>query len=251
MNTFWREARHPVPEVGLVDTSLRYTDILFGFVIKELFMRLQHWFAIPVEVRGQLLVGAVLVLGSWIGFRRSLNRSSYEVKFFNLPLLRFVADQLMLILYLRMATLTAEFKPEAREFPVPPDLLQDTLLLVYSVFILYLIWDLFGCWMAVAKIPPEGSLPARPRYPKVEDKKMTDRPAEADVTGLTMTFLGLFSFALLYQNRAAFPEIAVYSGLVLLLLLYRFLKELRKSESLLLFCRFLKKFWKSISFAKS
>ncbi len=30
------------PEVEQVDTSLRYTDVLFGFVIKELFFRLQE-----------------------------------------------------------------------------------------------------------------------------------------------------------------------------------------------------------------
>ena len=43
------------------------------------------------------------MLGSWIGFRRSLNRTTYEVKFFNLPLFRFLMDQLMVILYFRIA----------------------------------------------------------------------------------------------------------------------------------------------------
>src|SRR5438132_902411 len=100
-----RRVVSPPAEVSKVDTGLRFTDILFGFVIRELFLRLQNWATLPWFVRWQLIAGTALVLGSWIGFRRSLNRSSYELKFFNLPLLRFVLDQLMVILYFRVAVL--------------------------------------------------------------------------------------------------------------------------------------------------
>ena len=93
MSPRWRVALHPIPQVGRIDTSLRYTDILFGFVIRELFLRLQNWPDLTAAVRWHLIVGTTLVLGSWIGYRRSLNRSSYEVKFFNLPLARFIVDQ--------------------------------------------------------------------------------------------------------------------------------------------------------------
>ena len=38
-----RKALAPPAEVSKVDTGLRFTDILFGFVIREIFLRLQNW----------------------------------------------------------------------------------------------------------------------------------------------------------------------------------------------------------------
>jgi len=60
-------------------------------------VRLSNWTQLSVAVRGHLIVGTILVLGSWIGFRRSLKRSRYQVKFFNLPFFLFLLDQLMLV----------------------------------------------------------------------------------------------------------------------------------------------------------
>src|SRR5579883_735101 len=94
---------HPSPELEEFDTGLRYTDILFGFVIRELFIRLQHVAQLDAQAQLQLVLGAILVLGSWIGYRQSLYRSKYQLRFFNLPLLRFVVDQAMLVLYFRIA----------------------------------------------------------------------------------------------------------------------------------------------------
>src|SRR5262249_2621206 len=138
MNPRWRVALHPVPEVGRIDTSLRYTDILFGFVIRELFLRLQNWPNLTTAVQWHLIVGTTLVLGSWIGYRRSLNRLSYEVKFFNLPLVRFIVDQIMLVLYFRIAVLT---KVDGSDLPAASVLTTDTARLVVYVFILYVVWD--------------------------------------------------------------------------------------------------------------
>jgi hypothetical protein len=132
---------HPVPEVGRIDTSLRYTDILFGFVIRELFLRLQNWPDLDAAVQWHLIVGTTLVLGSWIGYRRSLNRSSYEVKFFNLPLFRFVVDQGMLVLYFRIAVLT---NVDRTNLPTASVLAADTTKFVMYVFFLYVVWDLLG-----------------------------------------------------------------------------------------------------------
>jgi hypothetical protein len=80
-------------------------------------------------------------LGSWIGYRRSLNRSSYEVKFFNLPLVRFIVDQGMLVLYFRIAVLT---KVDGSDSPVASVLVTDTARFVVYVFILYVVWDFLG-----------------------------------------------------------------------------------------------------------
>ena len=60
---------HPTPEPSKADTSLRYTDILFGFVIRELFFGLQNWPDIPNIIRIHLIVGTILVVGSWITVR--------------------------------------------------------------------------------------------------------------------------------------------------------------------------------------
>ena len=38
-----RLALRPPAAVGQVDTGLRFTDVLFGFVIRDLFLRLEDW----------------------------------------------------------------------------------------------------------------------------------------------------------------------------------------------------------------
>ena len=70
---------HPKPELVRLDTSLRYTDILFGFVIREIFLRLQYWHNLDLDAWLYLSVCLALVLGSWIGYRRSLNRMPFVV----------------------------------------------------------------------------------------------------------------------------------------------------------------------------
>jgi hypothetical protein len=138
---YLRLALHPFPEIEKADTSLRYTDILFGFVIRELFLRLQNFPELDSYTQWHLLIGTTLVLGSWIGFRRSLNRSGYTVKFFNLPFFKFLLDQSMLVLYFRLAATTA-VDPT---FVVPdPSLAVRTIELVTYIFGLYLGWDILG-----------------------------------------------------------------------------------------------------------
>jgi hypothetical protein len=158
---------HPVPEIGCIDTSLRYTDILFGFVIRELFLRLQNWPELDAAVQLHLIVGTTLVLGSWIGYRRSLNRSSYEVKFFNLPLVRFIVDQWMLVLYFRIAVLT---KVDGSALPAASVLAIDTVRLVMYVFILYVLWDFLGIRMANAQTTAANGA-HKPRYPRGEGQQ--------------------------------------------------------------------------------
>jgi hypothetical protein len=170
----FRAVLQPFPDVSKTDTSLRYTDILFGFVIRELFLRLQNWSALDSATRWHLIIGTVLVLGSWVGYRRSLKRSAYEVKFFNLPLLKFIADQLMLILYFRLAVMTPAngTLAAATATPLPPDVLAtQTTFLVVQVFFLYVIWDVLGVWMAASRLPS-----GKPRYPIVKDQEKTQDP---------------------------------------------------------------------------
>jgi hypothetical protein len=127
------------------DTGLRFTDILFGFVITQIFLRLQNWGSISDFNRWQLICSTALVLGSWIGFRRSLNRRDYELKFFNLPLFRFLIDQVMLIFYFYVATLTPLEPGEKFNFGSTAEATVEALLIVFG---LYFVWDLLGLWMA-------------------------------------------------------------------------------------------------------
>jgi hypothetical protein len=228
----WKLALHPVPDPEKTDTGLRYTDILFGFVIRELFLRLQNWDNLPRAVQLHLVVGLTLVLGSWIGFRRSLNRPLYQLKFFNLPLIRFLFDQLMLILYFRVAVLTPvpdagtiwNSRPEWAS-----NLAQGTNRLVLYVFGLYALWDLFGIWMAKTK-GDDGN----PRYPKVDAKTWTKLEArqDPDCWGLGITTVCLLLSVVLWKFADSFNPNHLFLSTAALLLAYRWSKEVRTSWKL-------------------
>ncbi len=225
MSRVLRLAIHPVPELSVRDTSLRYTDILFGFVIRELFLRLQGWPGLEHAVRWQLVAGTVLVLGSWIGYRRSLNLSAFEVKFFNLPLGRFVVDQLMLILYFRIATLTPT---DGSAIPDRAALALHTARLIALVFVLYLIWDLLGIWMAAARRTDDNGR-IRPRYPYVKGELITEEPARKDWIGLLVTASALVLLAAVWLSAPRAGARWVFPGIILVLLAYRWAKETKTS----------------------
>jgi hypothetical protein len=130
------------PKEDKVTTGLTFTDVLFGFVIKELFTRLSDWRTLSSTTQAHLLTGTVLVLGSYIGFRKSVHRGNFQVYFVNLPLVRFIVDQAMVVLYFRFATATGSK-------PLPDSvLLRVDLNLLTWIFVLYVAWDLISWWMA-------------------------------------------------------------------------------------------------------
>jgi len=224
----------PQPEVGRVSTGLTFTDILFGFVISQLFVRLQNWVELPSYIRWHLIVGAALVLGSWIGFRRSLHRTEYELKFFNLPLFRFIMDQFMVVLYFRMAVLTPLANPQAI---LAGELAETTIGLLVYVFSLYGLWDLFGIWMAKAKLP-DGEGSEKPKYPRVRDGKPSNEADSPNWAGFSITLVVLALFvALWWATEAAEPRGPdhpwYFVSAVVLLVLYRAAKEVRTSWRLL------------------
>src|ERR1019366_1565301 len=225
MNARFGLALHPVPDADRFDTSLRYTDILFGFVIRELFLRLQNWNQLDDAVRLHLIVGTILVLGSWIGFRRSLYRSGYQVKFFNLPLFRFLIDQVMLILYFRIAVLT---DVGGRELPVAGDLARNTAKLVMYVFVLYVVWDLLGIWMAWA-ITTGADGKEKPLYPVVRDSKMTNEKQRVNLAGFLITVGSMTLLVVLWMFANCFTPNQLFLGTATLLLVYRWAKETRTS----------------------
>lgn len=253
---------HPTPELVRLDTSLRYTDILFGFVISQIFVRLQYWQNLDRHISLHLGVCLALVLGSWIGYRRSLNRSSYEVKFFNLPFFRFLLDQGMLILYFQIAGSTPVDlgKPltnPAETLLAPPDphvLVYGTVRLLALIFLLYGIWDLFGKWMVVSRVSGQhwiwsirrrGKSDSRAteqyRYPDVKDNvsnnKIVDntKGQDLDFGGFAITtvcfalFLGLW--ILMKEALVTYlTPIPTFVVAILILVLYRLAKEIRTTQ---------------------
>lgn len=243
---FFESILHPTPEVARLDTSLRYTDILFGFVIREIFLRLQYWQHLNRYIWLHLGVCLALVLGSWIGYRRSLNRSSYEVKFFNLPLFRFLIDQGMLILYFQIAGSTPQDLGKPLTSPtekpaVAPDpsvLVQNTVQLLVLIFFLYLIWDALGKWMVFSKVSRQE--PLEYRYPKITDNlsenKVLDKGKrqDPDWTGLCITFVFFLLFLgleyLLWVKWTRLSPVPAFVVAILLLLIYRLVKEIRTTR---------------------
>lgn len=212
---FLRNGLKPPASEDRHDTGLRFTDVLFGFVIRELFVRLQHWGTLPSYVRWQLIVGAVLVLGSWIGFRRSLNRTKFDVKFFNVPLARFVLDQAMIVFYFRVATQS----PDSAHPKVHPDpLAQATVRTLFLIFVLYLAWDVCALWMGKAAKYRAGG-------------------AKVDLPGFWITSALAGAFAALYwvwtAGETLGPSGAIHRFWVaiVLMVLYRWLKELKTSNT--------------------
>jgi hypothetical protein len=222
-----RIATSPPAEVSKADTGLRFTDILFGFVARELFLRLQNWRDLSGFVRWQLIMATVLVLGSWIGFRRSLNRTGYEVKFFNLPFWRFLLDQAMVFLYFYVAVLTST-DPHASVSST--GLLHATATALFVIFGLYLAWDFGGIWMA--RVKENGTF----KYREIDQDKKEPKlvAATPDWRGFLITLVFFVLFGVGYHvvdsvelrgNRAAIA----FGVATLLLLLYRFVKEIRTS----------------------
>jgi hypothetical protein len=215
-----RVAFSPPATLGTLGTALTFTDILFGFVIKELFSRLQYWGTQPSVVRWQLVIGITLVLGSWIGFRRSLARSNYELKFFNLPLFRFITDQALVFMYFRISILTPE---AANPKVMPVNLVQTTTMWVAIIFGLYLLWDFLGVLMSLS-----------PKYKRIDQatKAKTNEPFSPNWPGVLITLVSGGLIALVYALAANTGSHNDNVDLLLvvvtiLLLLYRFAKEVR------------------------
>ncbi len=211
-----KKAFAPDPEPDPHETGLTFTDILFGFVITQIFVRMQNWTDLSGYVRVQLLVSTALVLGSWIGFRQSLNRPAYKLRFFNLPLVRFTLDQVMILLYFRVAVLTPG-SPDTGAVPArqltPSELTTDTLKALSIVFVLYLLWDLSGIGM--------GEL----------DKYKT---SEADWWSPAITFVFLVAIASLFHVASETDVDAssaswLLGAAALLLVGYRVAKDVRSA----------------------
>jgi hypothetical protein len=154
---------------------------------------------------------------------------TYEIKFFNLPLIRFVFDQCMLVLYFKLALFTPLPSERTAVFPSPGRLVQDSLFDVGLTFGLYLIWDWLSIWMARSRDN------GKPRYPEIDNNRMTvpPKPRAPDYVGMFITLGALVLLALL-ATAASFETARGKPNVVLVLALtvvvsYRFAKECKAS----------------------
>jgi len=223
--SFFQSRPAPRTSAGAARYELAVHGHPFGFVIRELFLRLQNWTQLDGAVRLHLVVGTILVLGSWIGFRRSLHRSGYQVKFFNLPLFRFLLDQMMLILYFRIAVLTDVGMTQS---PAASDLAKNTHRLVLFIFVLYVVWDSLGMWMAKAKTTG-ADRKKKPLYPVVVESKMTDDEQAINWVGFLITAGGLLALLGLWLLADWMTPNYLFLTTATFLLIYRWAKDLRTS----------------------
>ena len=220
----------PEATVSKAQTALTFTDVLFGFVIFELFTRIAHINTLAGYLQAQLILAATLVVASWIGFRTSLNRPKWEIKFINLPLARFLLDQAMVVLYFRVATLMPVPLTGGLSFPQPGPLVHDTLIALLSIFVLYALWDVGAMWMANAPLLLRTE---SPKYPKVDaDDKRTTAKVRTDWPAFVITVVVLLMIAFTWlifpgTNLDQRTAMYIFIGLTVLLLLYRFAKQIK------------------------
>jgi len=146
------------------DTGLRFTDVLFGFALREVVLRLVRWVDLTNAARVHLVLATVVILGSYIGFRNSQKRGKFKLRFFNLAVLRFGLDQAMVFLYFLLAL---SFPVDSTEANLPDanDLLRFDARVVLAIFALYFLWDLVSHGMAgsgmyfTAKCDPSAAPP--------------------------------------------------------------------------------------------
>jgi hypothetical protein len=126
-------------------TSLTFTDVIFGLVFTEIFIRAAALRALPAALDVHLALALAVAAGSYIGYRGSLKRGTYKLAFFNLPLLRFVLDLVMIFLYYVLAVTPPGIKsPSSLVHP------RTDSFVVLLIFVAYLAWDAVSWWMAKA-----------------------------------------------------------------------------------------------------
>lgn len=135
----WRPPkRWPVrePKVDEQSVGMSFVAVLFALVVAKVLEPFASFPDLSGPQVSHLLVAGVLTLTSWIGYHNSLNRPRYFIRFPNLPLLQFLLDIAMVVVYWLVAS-TAEVRsgnPSSRP--------EATLVLI--AFFLYIAWDGVG-----------------------------------------------------------------------------------------------------------
>jgi len=146
MSNGWKlfKGRNKTADQG--KTSLTFTDVIFGLVITQIFVQAVPFRKLSGPVLVHLGLATVVVLGSYIGYRRSLKRGEPPLYFFSLSLLRFMLDLAMIFLYYLLVV-----TPDTTKDPATAHVSSRFDAVVgASIFLLFLLWDLVSTWMAAA-----------------------------------------------------------------------------------------------------
>src|SRR5262249_21427024 len=137
----WSEAEYRAEDTN--DTALRFTDVLFGFALKEIVTRLIEWEQLTTATKLHLVLAALTILGSYVGFRNSQKRGRFKLRFLNLATLRFGLDQVMVFFYFWLAIYVAVDKTDGNGHLILPS---GTALLRFDARVLAVIFGLYLVW---------------------------------------------------------------------------------------------------------
>ncbi|WP_199043385.1 hypothetical protein [Glycomyces salinus] len=183
-----------------------FVGVLFAAVITKT-LDLSSADGLPAAGAAHLILAAVLVITSWIGYHNSTGRSTYRIEFFNLPLAQFSIEMTHVYLFWLVAT-TAETAASRRASAIP-----ETVLLVV-VFALFMVWDQVALAMRRSE-----------RY--TTSSMREDHPERRRVTNLVFLFIfGLSVVVLIVDPRSPAAVIAIDAVLGLCLIAHRAVQNL-------------------------
>src|SRR5262249_52839789 len=107
------------------------------------------------------------------------------------------------------------------------ELAHTTIKLVAWIYFLYLFWDLLSIWMDKSRITTNGT--KQPRYPEVEDNKMTTKAKSIDWAGFLITLASFIFTTILWLAHNCCTPRELFIMAIVLLLAYRWAKEIRTS----------------------
>jgi cell division protein FtsW (lipid II flippase) len=195
-------------------TTLRFTDIMFGFAFKEIYTRFANWAKYPAQTanatRAYLFMVLAVVLMSYVGYRKSKARKDYRLDLFSLPFARFGVDQALVAIYIVMA-LRIPDKNLADFKELPLGWARVALVWVLVVWSGYFLWDLLGFWMSGRE---------------KDGKRVYDEiPRRRSSFLISLAFLILFAALMIWHPDSA---TATFLSAAVLAIAYRLTKDYRQ-----------------------
>jgi hypothetical protein len=224
-----RETLVNEPKLDPSKVGISFVDLLFAAVVPFQLQALDHWWRLRPVGWVQVSTSLVLLLTSWVGYHNSSSRSRWLIDFVNLPLLIFVLDILMVLIYgfsAFAAEVGATTGTSERCSPVP------MAIAVALTFVLYVLWDR-------ANLTLKETCKYQRAWRTAHDdegmtvRKLSDVPRRRHIT---MAFCAAFivvavvSASLDSQGDPVARTIVVNAILILLLVSFRLTKEWQGSE---------------------
>lgn len=207
----------PERDPGLV--GITFIDVLFAIVVGKTLEPLAVWDQLSLTAYGHLIVAFVLTVTSWVGYHTSPNSPKYVIRFPNLPLLQFLVDIALVVVYWMTASyVEGTYTTFGRDIERAPSA-QPEALLVFISFVLYFLWDRIG--LAMGRDDHRYKAIAR------RDAGPRHRVTEAFL-GLS-AIIALFSYTCTRETERVIFLIDL--ALIALLVLYRFAKQYVRQES--------------------